>query len=118
MNSKIQFIAWPGPATKPSSDIDLFTTTLPFPVLVRSFCSSERPWDVPVMRSGAFGTAPRNSVDDVDSQFIDFGRCSAIVVLNCGPPVEQERASPAAVFPLRGGWRPRTADSGPGGDHV
>src|SRR5688572_33485184 len=32
--SKIQFIAWPGPAMKPSSDIDLFTTTLPFPVLV------------------------------------------------------------------------------------
>jgi hypothetical protein len=28
--SKIQFIAWPGPAMKPSSDIDLFTTTLPF----------------------------------------------------------------------------------------
>src|SRR2546423_8720689 len=34
MKSKIQFIAWPGPAMKPSSDIDLFTTTLPFPVLV------------------------------------------------------------------------------------
>src|SRR5262249_42839514 len=33
MKSKIQFIAWPGPAMKPSSDIDLFTTTLPFPVL-------------------------------------------------------------------------------------
>src|SRR5918911_1261377 len=32
--SKIQSIAWPGPAMKPSSDIDLFTTTLPFPVLV------------------------------------------------------------------------------------
>jgi hypothetical protein len=30
--SKIQSIAWPGPAMKPSSDIDLFTTT--FPVLV------------------------------------------------------------------------------------
>ena len=34
MKSKIQFIAWPGPAMKPSSDIDLFTTTLPIPVLV------------------------------------------------------------------------------------
>jgi hypothetical protein len=34
MKSKIQFIAWPGPAIKPSSDIDLFTTTLPGPVLV------------------------------------------------------------------------------------
>src|SRR5438477_8758049 len=30
----IQSIAWPGPAMKPSSDIALFTTTLPFPVLV------------------------------------------------------------------------------------
>jgi hypothetical protein len=34
MKSKIQFIASPGPAVNPSSDIDLFTTTLPFPVLV------------------------------------------------------------------------------------
>src|SRR5215216_6452013 len=34
MKSKIQSIAWPGPAMKPSSDIDLFTTTLPFPVLI------------------------------------------------------------------------------------
>src|SRR5919109_1451092 len=34
MKSKIQFIAWPGPAMKPSSDIALFTTTLPFPALV------------------------------------------------------------------------------------
>src|SRR5712691_5052873 len=32
--SKTQSIAWPGPAMKPSSDIDLFTTTLPGPVLV------------------------------------------------------------------------------------
>src|SRR5215831_14863032 len=32
--SKTQSIAWPGPAMKPSSDIDLFTTTLPFPVPV------------------------------------------------------------------------------------
>src|SRR6266540_7181546 len=32
--SKIQSIASPGPAMKPSSDIDLFTTTLPVPVLV------------------------------------------------------------------------------------
>src|SRR6516165_5505150 len=31
---KIQSIASPGPAMKPSSDIALFTTTLPFPVLV------------------------------------------------------------------------------------
>src|SRR5438067_10431762 len=30
----IHSIAWPGPAMKPSSDIALFTTTLPFPVLV------------------------------------------------------------------------------------
>ena len=34
MKSKIQSIASPGPAMNPSSDIDLFTTTLPFPVLV------------------------------------------------------------------------------------
>src|SRR5207302_630444 len=34
MKSKIQFVAWPGPAMKPSSDIALFTITLPFPVLV------------------------------------------------------------------------------------
>ena len=33
MKSKIQSIASPGPAMKPSSDIDLFTTTLPIPVL-------------------------------------------------------------------------------------
>src|SRR6266508_2597178 len=32
--SKTQSIASPGPAMKPSSDIDLFTTTLPTPVLV------------------------------------------------------------------------------------
>src|SRR5438093_490454 len=32
--SKIQSIASPGPAMKPSSDIDRFTTTLPIPVLV------------------------------------------------------------------------------------
>src|SRR6266496_488518 len=32
--SKTQSIASPGPAMKPSSDIDLFTTTLPIPVLV------------------------------------------------------------------------------------
>ncbi len=32
--SKTQSIAWPRPAMKPSSDIDLFTTTLPFPVLI------------------------------------------------------------------------------------
>ena len=37
MKSNTQSIAWPGPAMKPSSDIDLFTTTLPFPVLV--FCT-------------------------------------------------------------------------------
>jgi hypothetical protein len=34
IKSKIQSIASPGPAIKPSSDIDLFTTTLPVPVLV------------------------------------------------------------------------------------
>src|SRR6185437_505637 len=34
MKSKIQSIASPGPAMNPSSDIDLFTTTLPSPVLV------------------------------------------------------------------------------------
>src|SRR5688572_2564258 len=32
MYSKIQSIAWPGPAMKPSSDITLFTTTLPVKV--------------------------------------------------------------------------------------
>src|SRR5438067_5423226 len=32
--SATQSIASPGPAMKPSSDIALFTTTLPFPVLV------------------------------------------------------------------------------------
>jgi hypothetical protein len=32
--SNTQSIAWPGPAMKPSSDIDLFTTTVPFPVPV------------------------------------------------------------------------------------
>src|SRR5947208_9382059 len=31
---KTQSIASPGPAMKPSSDIDLFTTTLPVPLLV------------------------------------------------------------------------------------
>ena len=34
MRSRIQSIAWSGPAMKPSSDIALFTTTLPVPVLV------------------------------------------------------------------------------------
>jgi hypothetical protein len=29
-----QFIVWPGPAMKPSSDIDLFTTTFPMLVLL------------------------------------------------------------------------------------
>jgi hypothetical protein len=43
MKSKIQSIASPGPAMNPSSDIDLFTTTLPFPVLVSRMCSSEGP---------------------------------------------------------------------------
>src|SRR3954451_11888313 len=32
--SKIQSIVWPGPAMKPSSDIALFTTTLPVSVLI------------------------------------------------------------------------------------
>jgi len=48
--SKIQFIAWPGPAMKPSSDIDLFTTTLPFPVLVSLMAARPKnPWAVPVV---------------------------------------------------------------------
>src|SRR5436305_13324147 len=34
MKSKIQSIVSPGPAMKLSSDIALFTTTLPFPLLV------------------------------------------------------------------------------------
>lgn len=34
MKSKIQSIAWSGPAMNPSSDMALFTTTLPVPVLV------------------------------------------------------------------------------------
>ena len=34
MGEEIQSIASPGPAMKPSSDIDLFTTTLPVPVLI------------------------------------------------------------------------------------
>src|SRR5690349_1472038 len=34
MKSKIQSIASPGPAVNPSTDIVLFTTTLPLPVLV------------------------------------------------------------------------------------
>src|SRR5438094_7813601 len=54
MKSKIQFIAWPGPAMKPSSDIDLFTTTLPFPVLVSLICSSEDSRDARGIRSGTF----------------------------------------------------------------
>ena len=32
--SMTQSIAWSGPAMKPSTDIDLFTTTLPGPVSV------------------------------------------------------------------------------------
>src|SRR5262249_52939517 len=48
MKSKIQSIASSGPAMKPSSDIDLFTTTLPVPVRVSLIpavflgCSDER----------------------------------------------------------------------------
>jgi len=43
MKSKIQFIASPGPAVNPSSDIDLFTTTLPSPVLVSLTMHLRRP---------------------------------------------------------------------------
>ena len=43
MKSKIQSIASSGPAMNPSSDIDLFTTTLPFPVLVSRTILSEEP---------------------------------------------------------------------------
>src|SRR5512135_1749452 len=43
MKSKMQFIASPGPAVNPSSDIDLFTTTLPFPVLVPLTTHLRRP---------------------------------------------------------------------------
>src|SRR5258708_14442348 len=50
--SKTQSIAWPGPAMKPSSDIDLFTTTLPFPVLVSLMPFLQESWDDPVIRSG------------------------------------------------------------------
>ncbi len=53
--SKIQSIAWPGPAMKPSSDIDLFTTTLPFPVLISLIVFLRRTLDVPAIRSGACG---------------------------------------------------------------
>jgi hypothetical protein len=41
--SKIQSIASSGPAMKPSSDIDLFTTTLPVPVLVSLILLLRRP---------------------------------------------------------------------------
>src|SRR2546421_6601641 len=37
-----QSITWPAAAMKPSSEIHLFTTTLPFPVLVSLICSSQR----------------------------------------------------------------------------
>src|SRR5215471_11198039 len=43
MKSKIQFISSPGPAVNPSSDIDLFMTTLPFPVLVSLTMHLRRP---------------------------------------------------------------------------
>jgi len=42
MKSKIQSIASPGPAMKPSSDIDLFTTTLPLMALPSFFIGSSR----------------------------------------------------------------------------
>jgi hypothetical protein len=42
--SKIQSIASPGPAMKPSSDIDLFTTTLPVPALVSLILFLRRTW--------------------------------------------------------------------------
>jgi hypothetical protein len=44
MKSKIQSCASPGPAMKPSSDIALFTTTLPFPVLVSFILFLRRPF--------------------------------------------------------------------------
>src|SRR3712207_6595526 len=53
MKSKIQSIAWPGPAMKPSSDIDLFTTTLPVLVLDSLTVFLRRIWDDAVIRSGA-----------------------------------------------------------------
>jgi hypothetical protein len=54
---RAQSIIWPGPAMKPSSDIDLFTTTLPFPVLVSIICSSEQPRNVPILGPGVSWTA-------------------------------------------------------------
>ena len=53
--SKIQSIASPGPAMKPSSDIDLFTTTLPVLVSLTLFLQNLA--DVPVIRTGASSAA-------------------------------------------------------------
>ena len=79
--SKTQSIAWPGPAMKPSSDIDLFTTTLPFPVLIWPWCSSEEPWDVPAIRSGAFcasrSTATAASTEDTSPPTTVIGPAAA-----------------------------------------
>src|SRR5918911_2131762 len=53
--SKIQSIASPGPAMKPSSDIDRFTTTLPVPVLMSLMLFLRRTLGCSVIRSGAVG---------------------------------------------------------------
>src|SRR5436190_6623573 len=61
-----QSILWPGPAMKPSSDIDLFTTTLPVPVLVSLICSS-----VPPLPSGRLvvpESVERGRIDDPAGQ--------------------------------------------------
>src|SRR5438034_9393816 len=67
--SKIQSIASPGPAMKPSRDIDLFTTTLPIPVLVSLISFLRRTLGRPVIRSGALwagrSTATAESTEDV-----------------------------------------------------
>jgi hypothetical protein len=64
--SKIQFIAWPGPAMKPSSDIELFTTTLPFPVLVSLTLFLRRTLGSSRDRSGAFGPVRRVASGDAE----------------------------------------------------
>jgi hypothetical protein len=51
MKSKIQSCASPGPAMKPSSDIALITTTLPFPVLVFRTVHLPRPSRAVIPRS-------------------------------------------------------------------
>src|SRR5712664_149629 len=79
--SKIQSIAWPGPAMKPSSDIDLFTTTLPFPVLISLIVFLRRTLDVPAIRSGAFwarrSTATAASTEDTSPPTTVIGLSAA-----------------------------------------